>query len=143
MFTNYINHKAKHIILILDGNSADPVILNNFYEADLDTYQSGKVSYQLSDLEPGNHEITFKVWDVNNNSSESTLDFVVVEEQEVGISHLLNYPNPFTTNTDFYFEHNQVCNSLDVKIEISDWSGVEFRGFNYCKSVNNNIYGTT
>lgn len=111
------------IILTLDGNSADPVILNNFYEADLDTYQSGKVSYQLSDLEPGNHQITFKVWDVNNNSSESTLDFVVVEEQEVGISHLLNYPNPFTTNTDFYFEHNQVCNSLEVKVEIFTVSG--------------------
>ncbi|MEX1001202.1 MAG: type IX secretion system sortase PorU [Crocinitomicaceae bacterium] len=111
------------ITLILDGNTAKPVILNNFYEADLDTYQSGKVSYQLSDIEAGEHQITFKVWDVNNNSSQATLDFVVVEDQEMGISHLLNYPNPFTTNTDFYFEHNQVCNSMDVKIEIFTVSG--------------------
>lgn len=111
------------IILILDGNTADPIILNNFYEADLDTYQSGEVSYQLSDLSPGPHTATFKVWDVNNNSSEQTLEFTVVEEEELGISHLLNYPNPFTTNTDFYFEHNQVCNSLDVKIEIFTVSG--------------------
>jgi flagellar hook assembly protein FlgD len=51
------------------------------------------------------------------------LDFVVVGEEEIGISHLLNYPNPFTTNTDFYFEHNQVCNVLDVKIEIFTVSG--------------------
>lgn len=111
------------IILILDNKTADPIILNNFYEADLDTYQSGKVSYQFNQLEPGNHTITFKVWDVNNNSSESTLEFVVVEDQELGISHLLNYPNPFTTNTDFYFEHNQVCHVLDVKIEIFTVSG--------------------
>ena len=69
-------------------------------------------------------QISFvKVWDVNNNSSESILDFIVVAEEEVGISHLLNYPNPFTTNTDFYFEHNQVCNSLDVKVEIFTVSG--------------------
>lgn len=27
------------------------------------------------------------------------------------------------TNTDFYFEHNQVCNSLDVKVEIFTVSG--------------------
>ena len=111
------------ITVILDGNTASPVILNNFYEADLDTYQSGKVSYQFEDLIPGEHQLTFKVWDVNNNSSETTLDFVVVEDQELGISHLLNYPNPFTTNTDFFFEHNQVCNSLDVKIEIFTVSG--------------------
>jgi Peptidase family C25 len=111
------------IILTLDGNTSNPFILNNFYEADLDTYQSGKASYQLSDLIPGNHTATFKVWDVNNNSSEAVLEFTVVEDESIGISHLLNYPNPFTTNTDFYFEHNQACNFLDVKIEIFTVSG--------------------
>ncbi|MFT5821347.1 MAG: hypothetical protein ACI8ZM_002599 [Crocinitomix sp.] len=117
---NGIGH---NITLIIDGNTAAPIVLNNFYEADLDTYQSGKVSYRLSDLEEGPHQLAFKVWDVNNNSSESVLDFIVVKEEEIGISHLLNYPNPFTTNTDFYFEHNQVCNSLDVRIEVFTVSG--------------------
>lgn len=111
------------ITLILDGNTASPIVLNNFYEADLDTYQSGRVSYQFTELEPGEHSVTFKVWDVNNNSSEQTLEFIVVEEEELGITHLLNYPNPFTTNTNFFFEHNQCCSSLDVKIEIFTVSG--------------------
>lgn len=111
------------ITLIIDGNTANPIVLNNFYEADLDTYQSGKVSYLLSDLEEGPHQLEFKVWDVNNNSAQQTLDFIVVKEEEIGISHLLNYPNPFTTNTDFYFEHNQVCNSLNVRVEVFTVSG--------------------
>ncbi|MEZ4922025.1 MAG: type IX secretion system sortase PorU [Crocinitomicaceae bacterium] len=111
------------ITLIVDGNTSDPIILNNYYEADLDTYQSGKVTYQFNGLEPGPHSLVFKVWDVNNNSAEATLDFVVVEEQDIGISHLLNYPNPFTTNTDFFFEHNQISTSMDVKIEIFTVSG--------------------
>ena len=111
------------ITLIVDGNTASPIVLNNLYEADLDTYQSGKVSYQFTGLEPGLHEVTFKIWDVNNNSSEQTLEFVVVEEQELGISHLLNYPNPFTTSTNFFFEHNQCCVSLEAKIEIFTISG--------------------
>lgn len=117
---NGIGH---NITLTLDGNTANPIVLNNFYEADLDTYQSGKVSYRLSDLEEGPHQLEFKVWDVNNNSSQGILDFTVVNEEEIGISHLLNYPNPFTTNTDFYFEHNQACNALDVKLEIFTVSG--------------------
>lgn len=111
------------ITLILDANTASPIVLNNFYEADLDTYQSGKVTYQFSALEPGEHTLTFKVWDVNNNSSEEILEFVVVDEQEVGIDHVLNYPNPFTTHTEFYFEHNQCCAQLEVKIEIFTVSG--------------------
>ena len=56
------------ITLIIDANTSDPIVLNNFYEADLDTYQSGKVTYPLSDLAEGNHTVAFKVWDVNNNS---------------------------------------------------------------------------
>ncbi|MBK6525702.1 MAG: T9SS type A sorting domain-containing protein [Crocinitomicaceae bacterium] len=109
--------------MIVDGNTASPIVLNNFYEADLDTYQSGKVTYQFSELQPGAHQITFKVWDVNNNSSEQTLEFVVVNEEELGVTHLLNYPNPFTTHTEFFFEHNQCCSALEVRIEIFTVSG--------------------
>jgi hypothetical protein len=111
------------ITIIIDGDVSNPIVLNNFYESDLDTYQSGKVAYELANLSVGPHKIVFKVWDVNNNSSEATLDFVVVNEEEIGISHLLNYPNPFTTNTDFYFEHNQVCNAIQAKVEIFTVSG--------------------
>jgi hypothetical protein len=111
------------ITIIIDGDVANPIVLNNFYESDLDTYQSGKVAYELANLSVGPHKIVFKVWDVNNNSSEATLEFIVVNEEEIGISHLLNYPNPFTTNTDFYFEHNQVCNAIQAKVEIFTVSG--------------------
>lgn len=111
------------ITLIIDGNTASPIILNNYYEADLDTYKSGEVNFQFIDLEEGPHTLTFKVWDVNNNSSEASLDFIVVNKEEVAISHLLNYPNPFTTHTEFYFEHNQVFNNLEARVEIYTVSG--------------------
>ncbi|MGV6862440.1 MAG: type IX secretion system sortase PorU [Putridiphycobacter sp.] len=111
------------ITAIIDGNTADPIILNNFYEADLDTYKSGEVRYQFFDLEEGPHQLTFKIWDVNNNSAETTLDFVVAKKEELSISHLLNYPNPFTTHTEFFFEHNQIHNLNEVKIEIFTVSG--------------------
>ena len=111
------------ITAILDGKTNAPIILNDYYEAELDSYQKGMVRYQFENLEPGRHTLTFKVWDVNNNSSESELEFVVVKNEEVTIEHVLNYPNPFTTYTEFFFEHNQVDISLQVQIQIFTVTG--------------------
>jgi hypothetical protein len=108
---------------VLDGNTSNTVILNDFYEANLDTYKSGRIKYQFSKLEPGKHTLKVKVWDVYNNSSEKELEFIVQEEQELVLDHVLNYPNPFTTNTVFMLEHNQVCQTLDVKISIMTITG--------------------
>ena len=111
------------ISLILDGETSQPIILNNYYEADLDTYQTGKAEYQILALETGKHTATFKVWDVNNNSSEKTINFEVKPKEEMVIQQLLNYPNPFTTKTSFFFEHNQICSQLETKVEIFTVSG--------------------
>ena len=111
------------VTAILDANSQNPIILNDYYESDLDTYQSGTITYPFSDLEVGTHTLTLKVWDVHNNSSESETEFVVAESSEVVLEHVLNYPNPFTTKTQFFFEHNQACNSLQVEIQIFTISG--------------------
>ena len=111
------------ITAIIDGNTANAVILNDYYESDLNTYKSGKVQYQLDKLEPGNHTIQMKVWDVFNNSSESKIDFVVSEDENFAIRRVLNYPNPFTTKTEFFFEHNQSASFLNVLIQIYSVSG--------------------
>lgn len=121
------------ITVILDQNTSDQIILNNYYEADLDTYKSGKVNYQFDELSEGTHTLTFKVWDVNNNSSEETIEFVVRPLEEIQIDHVLNYPNPFTTNTQFFFEHNQVCQSLETQIQIFTVSG------KLVKTINENV----
>ena len=60
---------------------------------------------------------------MNNNSSESTIQFEVQEAGEFALSHVLNYPNPFTTSTSFFFEHNQLCDNLDVLIQVFTVSG--------------------
>ncbi len=111
------------ITAIIDANSADPIILNEYYLADLNTYQSGVINYNFTNLTPGKHTLTLKAWDVNNNSSEATIEFVVQEAETPALSHVLNYPNPFTTSTQFYFEHNQVNTSLETQIQVFTMSG--------------------
>ena len=121
---NAVGNGIGHDLLaVLDGQTGDPIVLNDYYSANLDSYQEGEIRYNFSELEKGSHTLTVKVWDVNNNSSESTIDFVVKEKQQMSLDHVLNYPNPFTTHTEFYFEHNQVCNSLETQIQIFTVSG--------------------
>ena len=81
------------------------------------------VTYPFSKLSKGRHTLTVKAWDVLNNSGEGYTEFVVEEKANLALTHVLNYPNPFTTNTRFMFEHNKPGVSLDLKIEIFTVSG--------------------
>ena len=56
------------ITAVLDGNTANPYILNDFYEAEKDDFTRGKIRFPLYDLEEGEHSLTLKVWDVFNLS---------------------------------------------------------------------------
>ncbi len=98
-------------------------VLNDYYEADLDNYQRGKVIYKLGPLPPGRHTLTFKVWDVYNNSSSAYLEFTVSESAVLTLDHVMNYPNPFSTHTSFYFEHNRSCVPMQVQIQVFTVSG--------------------
>lgn len=126
------------VTVIIDGETADPIVLNEYYTADLDTYQSGEIRYQFKELKAGAHTMILKVWDVNNNSSEERLEFIVQEDQELKLDHVLNYPNPFTTSTEFYFEHNQCCTDLESQIQIFTITGKLVKTIN--KLVNTTGY---
>jgi hypothetical protein len=111
------------IVATLDGDNHQYFVLNNFYESELDNYQKGSLHFQLPPLAPGAHTLVIKAWDVMNNSSEFTLSFVVVNDEILRIDHVLNYPNPFTTRTQFWFEHNQPATDLSVRVEIFTVNG--------------------
>lgn len=108
---------------ILDGNTQEPILLNQYYEADLNSFQSGKVRYPLFDLEPGEHTLQLKAFDVYNNPSVANTQFVVAEDEEIALRRVLNYPNPFTTYTEFQFEHNRAGQPLDIQVQIFTVSG--------------------
>ncbi len=111
------------ISVVLDQNTSKPIVLNDFYEANLNSYQSGKVRYPFDELSEGNHRITFKVWDIQNNSNIIYSDFVVANSGEMALNRILNYPNPFSNHTKFFFEYNQACNPLKVTVQIFTITG--------------------
>jgi hypothetical protein len=121
---NTIGNGIGHdIIAILDANTDHSIVLNDYYQADLNSYQSGMIRYQFKDLPEGKHTLSLKVWDVYNNSSQATTEFVVSPSAELQLNHVLNYPNPFTTKTQFFFEHNQCCQLLNVQLQVFTISG--------------------
>lgn len=123
------------VVAVLDENSKNALVLNDYYTADLNTYQSGKIRYPFNELSEGSHRLSLKVWDVQNNSSTSYTDFIVAKQAELALSHILNYPNPFTTKTKFFIEHNQCCTSLKVLIQIYTISGKVVKSIN--QTINN------
>ncbi len=121
---NTVGSSIGHDLLaVLDENTDQAIVLNDLYQADLDTYKSGEVRYKFNTLSEGRHTLRLKAWDVFNNSSESTTEFVVASSEELALDHVLNYPNPFTTNTEFFFEHNRPCTTLDVQVQVFTVSG--------------------
>lgn len=108
---------------ILDDASDAPIVLNDYYETEKDSFNMGTVRYNLSDLTVGKHTLKVRAWDINNNPSESELSFEVLSDQKLELSHVLNYPNPFTTHTEFYFEQNQNGGIFDIMVQIYTISG--------------------
>ncbi|MBC7451544.1 MAG: type IX secretion system sortase PorU, partial [Cytophagales bacterium] len=113
-----------HEITLTTSNSTDVIILNKYYSASLDDYTKGKVQYPFSNLAPGTYSLHFKVWDTYNNSSEDVLEFTIEHITKIKLDHVLNYPNPFSTNTTFHFDHNRYGDDLMVQVQVYTVSGI-------------------
>jgi hypothetical protein len=121
------------IIGILDGDALNPIVLNDFYETALDDFTKGKVTYRLRDLETGAHTLSIKAWDTYNNSSETTLNFVVISDAVLNLENVLNYPNPFVNYTEFWFNHNKPNELLEVQVQVFTVAG------KLIKTLNQNV----
>ncbi|MEM1323278.1 MAG: type IX secretion system sortase PorU [Bacteroidota bacterium] len=121
---NVVGNSIGHDLTgVLDENTQNTYVLNDFYEAELDDYTKGTVRFPLFDLQEGLHNIKVRAWDTANNQAEGYTEFVVAESGEMALKFVLNYPNPFTTNTSFQFEHNQADQIMDIQVQIFTVSG--------------------
>lgn len=117
------NSIGRDIVAILNGREDQPIVLNEYYKADLNTFKSGVVRYPLFNLEEGHYTLKVRAWDTYNNPNTAVTEFIVTPSSEFVIRHLLNYPNPFTTHTKFQFEHNRPNHPLEITIQIFTVAG--------------------
>lgn len=107
----------------LDNDPSTLKVLNDFYTAEVDSFQVGRVTYPFKDLATGPHVLRLKAWDTYNNSAEKEIEFIVASNEKLALNHVLNYPNPFSSTTTFHFDHNRSGEDLDVQVQIFTVSG--------------------
>lgn len=109
------------ITAVLDGDYSNSMVLNDYFQTNMDKHTEGTVVFPLSNLSEGKHTLTIKVWDVLNNSSEKEITFVV--KDNFGIESVQSYPNPMTEQTSFIFTHNLPGETFDVTLEVFQNNG--------------------
>ncbi len=115
------------LVAILDGNESNAIVLNDFYTTVANDFRKGQVKYRLENLEPGQHTLTIRAWDVYNNVSEKTIRFTVVDTATLELGRVVNYPNPFSQKTEFIIEHSRAGDNIQVQIDIFTISGRKVR----------------
>jgi Peptidase family C25 len=109
--------------MILTIDDTTKVSVNQYFITKLDDYKNGEVRYSLKNLSEGQHQLKLKIWDNYNNSTEISLRFRVIINQNNKLNNIFCYPNPFNQTTNFSFEHERVGDDLNITIEIFDSYG--------------------
>lgn len=108
--------------LIIDSEEELTYILNDYYENDFGSYTSGLVTYQIPELEDGDHRLFFRAWDTRNNSSSTILDFVVDGDLSPSFDVQLTN-NPASSTTTFIITYDRPDEETDFGIDIYDCMG--------------------
>ncbi len=111
------------IQLVVDGRQDMTYNLNDHFAYDFGTYRQGKVGYSLPRLAIGPHRLSFRVWDILNNSSTAELAFNVVEAQEPQLLQVDCTHNPAVTSTAFRIVHDRVGSNVEVVVDVLDMAG--------------------
>ena len=109
--------------LIIDNDPSRTYILNNYFTYDFGDYRSGKVGYSIPELSEGKHQLLFRAWDVNNNSSTAKLVFEVERDAASGSFSVVCTKNPATESTSFVVTHDRVGSPITIDFDVFDLSG--------------------
>ena len=104
------------ITLVIDQDFQHQIDLTEDFKYDLGNYQQGSLSYGLPNLSLGFHVLTIKAWDNANNSSVVSANVKVSAQRELELTQVMNYPNPFSEVTNFYYHLSSYADRVEIKI---------------------------
>ena len=113
------------LMLIIDNDPKKTYSLNEYFSAANDSYQSGQVSYLMEKLSDGSHSLSFRAWDMLNNSTTQTLNFIVEAGLDPSIYDVTTYPNPVQESgvLNLVVNYDQPDELLSTEVYLYDLSG--------------------
>ncbi len=116
--TGEVGHRIE---LTIDNQIKKDV--TDFFVYKENSFQEGELVYTLPALPAGTHHLTISAWDNLNNYSEAQLTFTTASATDLTLDRVLNYPNPFSDDTQFTFQFQSSSGTADVTIKIYTING--------------------
>ena len=112
-------------MLVVDDKTQQTYVLNGYYTSKNGDYRSGLVSFKMPELESGAHKLTFRAWDLFNNSSTKALNFTVVKDMDMSIFSVTTYPNPVSQTgiVTIKLDYDRIDDLVQTDIYIYNMSG--------------------
>ena len=127
------------ITLSLNDNPSSTFDITSQFEYDLGDFQKGKAIFSLPNLASGSNFLKIKAWDNLNNSTIKKVNFQTAQAGEFHITELLNYPNPFSSQTNFTYK---LTEEAEVEIKIYTLSGNLIRSIKNASGLADYNYST-
>ncbi|MCR5050386.1 MAG: type IX secretion system sortase PorU [Paludibacteraceae bacterium] len=113
------------LLLVVDNNPKMTYSLNEYFTSASGSYQEGQVNYLMEKMSNGPHTLTFRAWDMLNNSTTQTLNFVVDAGLDPSICSVTTYPNPVqaTGLINLVVNYDQPDETLQTELYLYNLSG--------------------
>lgn len=113
------------LMLIIDDDAKMTYSLNEYFTSADDSYQRGQVSYLMNELPNGSHSLTFRAWDLLNNSTTQSLNFIVEAGLDPSIYSITSYPNPVraTGTLNLIVNYDQPDELIQTEIYLLNTNG--------------------
>ncbi len=99
---NILGELGHKILIMLDLDSS-PLDVTSGFVYELGSYQTGNLTWQLTDLSEGSHTLKLIVFDNYNNPTVTDVSFYIILTEKVVIEEILPYPNPISDSGHFTF----------------------------------------
>ena len=131
---NITGETGHNISLQIDDEA--PRDISGFFAYDKNSFQQGKIEYPLTQLKQGEHSIKVQAFDNLNNLNVTEVQVKVASTEDILLTDVVNYPNPFRNETRFTFQTNVPGAQVKIKIYtvtgrlIQELEGVSVMGYN-------------
>ena len=113
------------LVMVIDNEAKQTYVLNSYFLAKNNSYQEGLVSYKMAEQQEGAHTLTFRAWDLHNNSSTASLNFQVVKGLDPQLYSITTYPNPAPSTgvLNILIEHDRPDEIIESTVYLYNLNG--------------------